>query len=79
MCGTKNILIQPMEDTADIKFAHMNYGGCHILAGAASREIFEPNRKLLPAPPNFEKNIALAFLKAAWLQIPYWVHFTFKV
>jgi hypothetical protein len=32
---------------------------------ALAWEIFEPNRKLLPAPPNFEKkNIVLPFLKA---------------
>jgi hypothetical protein len=49
-----------------------NYGGCQIRAGQPSREIFapardsfEPDRKLLPARPNFKKNIALAFLKAA--------------
>ena len=47
--------------------------------GAASSEVFEPDQKLLPVPLNFEKIIALAFLKAAWLQILYWVHFTFKV
>ena len=32
--------------------------------GAASTEISEADRQLLPAPPNFEKNIAFAFLKA---------------
>ena len=32
---------------------------------APARDFFEPDRKLLPAPPNFKKNIALAFLKAA--------------
>ena len=40
-------------------------GGCQIRAGATSREISKLDRKLLAAPPNFEKNIALAFLKAA--------------
>ena len=54
-------------------------GGVRIGWGQPSRENFEPDQKLLPAPPNFKKNFALAFLKAAWLQIPYWVHFTFKV
>ena len=49
---------------ADIKFPHTNYGACQIRAGAASSEIFEPDRKLLPAPSNLKKNIALAFLKA---------------
>jgi hypothetical protein len=35
---------------------------------------------LLPeCPPDFEKTIALAFLKATYPQIPYQVHFTFKV
>jgi hypothetical protein len=52
----------------------MNFWGCHPHGFC-----FEPNQKLLPAPPNFEKDIALAFLKAALLQIPHWVHFTFKV
>ena len=42
-------------------------------------DFFEPNRKLLPTPANFEKNIVLAFLNAACPQISYWVHFTFKV
>ena len=42
-------------------------------------ENFEPDQELLPAPLNFEKNIAFAFLKAAWIHIPYWVHFTLKV
>jgi hypothetical protein len=46
---------------------------------APARENFEPDRELLPAPPNCERNIVLAFLKAAWLQIPCWVHFTFMV
>ena len=50
---------------ADIKLPHTNYGACHIRAGAILSEISEPDRKLLPAPPEFEKNIALAFLKAA--------------
>ena len=40
---------------------------------------FEPDQKLLHAPPNFEESIALAFLKATCSQIPYWVHFTFKI
>ena len=35
--------------------------------------------KIVANPPNFEKTIALAFLKFFYPQIPYWVHFTFKV
>ena len=35
--------------------------------------------KTVARPAQLPKKIALAFLKAAWLQIPYWVHFTFKV
>jgi hypothetical protein len=42
-------------------------------------DFFKPARKQMPVPPENQKKIALAFLKAAWLQIPYWVHFTFKV
>ena len=38
---------------------------------------FNPDRQLLPAPPNFQ-NITLAFLKATCPQIPYWVHFTLQ-
>ena len=49
---------------AHIKHPPTNFGGCQIRAGQPSRDIFEPNRKLLAAPPNFEKSIALAFLKA---------------
>ena len=71
---------------ADIKGPPTNYGAVWSGRGQPFREIFaparmffEPDQKLLPALPNFEKNIALAFLKAAWLQIPYWVHFTYKV
>jgi hypothetical protein len=44
----------------------MNFWGCHPHGFC-----FEPNQKLLPSPPNFEKDIALAFLKAALLQIPH--------
>jgi hypothetical protein len=55
------------------------FGGVRSGRGQPSHEIFEPDWKVLPAPPNFEKNIALAFLKATLLQIPHWVHFTFKV
>ena len=47
--------------------------------GSPLKTMYEPNQKLMHAPPNFEKNIIFAFLKASWLQIPYWVHFTFKV
>ena len=42
-------------------------------------EISEPDRKLLPAPFNFEKQIiALAFSKVAYYKFPYWSHFIFK-
>ena len=61
----------------DIKSPYTNYGGCQIWAGATSREISEPDWKLLPTLPNFDKDIALAFLKVVWLQIPYWVRLTF--
>ena len=58
----------------------LNPGGGNLpVKFPPAREIFESDRKLLSDPPDFEKNIALAFLKATWLQIPYWVHFTFKV
>jgi hypothetical protein len=50
---------------------------CKISAPA--QDFFKPARKQLSAPPENEKNIALAFLKAARLQIPYWAHFTFNV
>ena len=33
------------------------------------------NENSCPPRPTSKKNIALAFLKAIWLQIPYWVHF----
>jgi hypothetical protein len=33
----------------------------------------------LSALANFKKNIVLAFLKATYPQISYWVHFIFKV
>ena len=39
----------------------------------------ETDWKMLPAPPDFVKNIVLAILKAACPQIPYKVHFIFKV
>jgi hypothetical protein len=32
---------------------------------------FGPDQKLLPAPPNFKKTIALTFLKADYPQNPY--------
>jgi hypothetical protein len=38
-----------------------------------------PDWKLLPTHPTSKKTIALAFMKATYSQIPYWVHFTFKV
>ena len=47
--------------------------------GKHAASFIKPNQKLLPAPPDFKKNIVLAFLKATWLQIPYWVYFTFKI
>ena len=42
-------------------------------------EFFQTRPKTDARPARKQKNFALAFLKAAWLQIPYWVHFTFKV
>jgi len=54
-------------------------GGVRSGLGQPSKEIFEYAQKLLFVLPDFEKNIALAFLKVAWQQIPYGVHFTFKV
>ena len=66
-------------ESANIKQPRTNFGGVTCGRGQPSRETFEPDRKLLPAPPNFEKNTALAYLKATWLQISYWGHFTFKV
>ena len=45
------------------------FRGCQIRAGGKFLEFFlkkiEDDQKLLPTPFNFEKNIALAFLKAA--------------
>ena len=38
-----------------------------------------PARKLLPAGPISKKFIALAFFKATYPYISYWVHFTLKV
>ena len=35
--------------------------------------------KYVVRPAQLQKKIALAFLKVAWPQIPYWMHFTFKV
>jgi hypothetical protein len=40
---------------------------------------FQTRPKTAACPARKQKNFALAFLKAAWLQIPYWVHFIFKV
>ena len=37
-----------------------------------------PSENSCPPRPKTKKNIALTFLKAASLQIPYWVHFVFK-
>jgi hypothetical protein len=61
-------------------------GGQELIGGVRSRRgsppaniYLNPTEKLLPALSNFEKKLALAFLKATWLQISYWVHFTFKV
>ena len=50
-----------------------NYGGVSDLGGrsppgkilAPDRIFFESDQKLLHAPPNFKKSIALALLKAA--------------
>ena len=71
---------------ADIKSPLQTMGGVRSGRGQLSRKIFAPARdffesdqKLLPVPPKFEKNIAHAVSKAAWVQVPYWVHFTFKV
>ena len=49
-------------------------GSPHKEIGITGRD-----QKLLSAPPNFEKIIALAFFKATSALIPYWVFFTFKV
>ena len=35
--------------------------------------------KIVARPVQLQKNIALAFLKVTWLQISYWVHFTFEI
>jgi hypothetical protein len=64
---------------ADSKHPTRTFGGVMFGSGQPSREVFGPNRKLLSALANFGENIALAFLKAAWLQVLYWVHLTFKV
>ena len=51
---------------AYIKDPTTNFGGCvRSGEGKPSRSIFHPDPNLLPAPPDFGKNIALAFLKAA--------------
>ena len=41
--------------------------------------IFWNRLKTSARPSDFEKTIALAFLKVTYPQIPYWVHFTFKI
>ena len=63
---------------ADIKQPALTFGGVKSGRRQPSHEIFDPT-EMLPAMSNFENNIALAFLKAAWLQIPHWVHFTLTV
>ena len=37
-----------------------------------------PDRNFLHGPSDFQKTIALAFSKATYPQIPYWVHLTSK-
>ena len=63
----------------DVKFPLTDFRGDKSGLGKPSKKFFEPDQKMLPIPPNFEKNIALAFLMATWLQVPCWVHFTFKI
>ena len=63
----------------DIKYPLRTLGGAKSGQGQPSREIFDPTENYYLTRPTSKKNIALAFLKAAWLQVPYWVHFTFKV
>jgi hypothetical protein len=59
--------------TANIKHLPTNFGGS--LLGT----FLTPTENCCPPHPTSKNTIALAFLKAAWLQIPYWVHFTLKV
>ena len=47
--------------------------------GGGSTGNFWTQPKIVARPAQLQKNIALAFWNAAWLQIPYWVHFTFEV
>ena len=68
-----------MHEGGRLTTLHELFGVSDPGGGQASMKFYELTQKLLSAPPDFEKNIALAFLKAAWLQIPYWVYFTFKV
>jgi hypothetical protein len=56
---------------ADIKTPLRTMGGVRSGRGqpsykffATTRDFIEPDRKLMPAPSNFKKDIALAFLKA---------------
>ena len=67
----------------DVKLPVMNFSG-ESDSGRGNRpskklEFLGSDRKLLPARPILKKLIALAFFKAIYQQIPYWVHFTFKV
>ena len=56
-----------------------NFPGCYIRAGAAFPGNFWTWPKTSARLVQLWKNIALIFLKAAWLQFSYWVHFTFKI
>ena len=49
----------------DVKDPLTNFWGDKSGLGKPSNLLFEPGQIMLPIPPNFEKNIALAFLKAA--------------
>ena len=64
---------------ADIKCHPTNLGRGQIRARAAFPGKFWPDQKTGARPAQLQKkNITLAFLKAAWLQIPHWVPFTVK-
>ena len=55
---------------ADIKHPLTNFGGVWSGRGQPSREIFEPDWKLLPTPPNFEKTLPLH----SWRPLDYKSH-----
>ena len=52
--------------------------GCQIRAGQPPGKFLNPTENCCP-PVQLRKKYCSYILKAAWLQIPYWVHFAFNV